>query len=111
MNERKVKKCPKCRGEMEKGYIITPAIRWSKEKHMHVALGQELVVPWGLKLANVEAYRCKKCRLVLFHYPIPKAEITPDSFLKKCIKCNEEIPIASEYCSFCGAKQTSNIES
>jgi ssDNA-binding Zn-finger/Zn-ribbon topoisomerase 1 len=103
--------CPKCGGEMEKGYIITPAIRWSKEKHMHVSLGQELIVSWGLKLANIGAYRCTKCRLVLFHYPLLKAEITPDSFLKKCGRCGEIIPIASDYCPKCGTKQTKGVES
>lgn len=56
-------------------------------------------------LPNVEAYRCTSCRLVLFHYRIPQAEITPKSFLKKCAKCAEEIPIASEYCPKCGTKQ------
>jgi cell division protein FtsW (lipid II flippase) len=26
-------------------------------------------------------------------------------FLKKCVNCNKEIPIASEECQYCGAKQ------
>jgi ribosomal protein L40E len=91
---------------MENGYIITPAIRWSKEKHTQVAFGQEVIVPWQLTaIPNIEAYRCTKCRLVLFHYPIPTAEITPDSFVKKCVRCGERIPIASECCPKCGAKQ------
>jgi hypothetical protein len=30
---------------------------------------------------------------------------TPKSFLKKCIQCTREIPIASEECPFCKAKQ------
>lgn len=30
---------------------------------------------------------------------------TPKAFLKKCIKCGEEIPIASENCKYCGTKQ------
>jgi len=45
-----VKKCPECRREMEKGYIITPAIRWSKRRHTQVAIGQELIVPCRLGL-------------------------------------------------------------
>jgi hypothetical protein len=107
-----VKKCPKCSGGMEKGYIITQAIRWSKEKHTQWAFGQELIVSWQLQaIPNIEAYRCTKCRLVLFHYPISTAEITPDSFLKKCAGCGERIPIASEYCSVCGAKQTRGVKS
>jgi ribosomal protein L40E len=34
-----------------------------------------------------------------------KTEETPKSFLKKCIKCGAEIPIASEECPICGSKQ------
>jgi len=30
---------------------------------------------------------------------------TPKSFLKKCVSCGQEIPIASETCPHCGAKQ------
>lgn len=26
-------------------------------------------------------------------------------FLKRCVNCNKEIPIASEECQYCGAKQ------
>jgi len=34
-----------------------------------------------------------------------KAQVTPKSFLKRCVKCGEEIPIASEQCPVCGQKQ------
>ena len=30
---------------------------------------------------------------------------TPKSFMKKCAKCGREIPIASEQCPYCNAKQ------
>lgn len=30
---------------------------------------------------------------------------TPRGFLKKCVDCGKEIPIASEQCQFCGARQ------
>ena len=30
---------------------------------------------------------------------------TPKGFLKKCVKCSKEIPIASEECQYCGSKQ------
>ncbi len=33
------------------------------------------------------------------------AEQTPKGFLKKCVECGKEIPIASEQCQYCGAKQ------
>jgi rRNA maturation endonuclease Nob1 len=30
---------------------------------------------------------------------------TPKSFLKNCVRCGKDIPIASEKCKFCGARQ------
>lgn len=35
----------------------------------------------------------------------PAKPITPKNFLKQCIKCGKEIPIASEICPYCGTKQ------
>jgi len=37
--------------------------------------------------------------------PPKPAERTPTAFLKKCVKCGVEIPIASEECPNCGHKQ------
>jgi hypothetical protein len=34
-----------------------------------------------------------------------ESHVTPKSFLKKCVKCYREIPIASEQCPYCGQKQ------
>jgi hypothetical protein len=34
-----------------------------------------------------------------------KASETPKCFLKRCVKCGMEIPIASEQCPYCGQKQ------
>jgi rRNA maturation endonuclease Nob1 len=36
---------------------------------------------------------------------MPEQRETPKAFLKKCVKCGKEIPIASEECPHCGAKQ------
>jgi len=59
---------------------------------------------WNPK--GLRAYRCKECRVIIC-YEKEKVEPlgTPKSFLKKCIKCGEEIPIATEHCPKCGAKQ------
>jgi hypothetical protein len=35
-----------------------------------------------------------------------KASETPKCFLKRCVKCGMEIPIASEQCPYCEQKQT-----
>jgi hypothetical protein len=34
-----------------------------------------------------------------------KNHLTPKSFLKKCVECGREIPIASEQCPYCGREQ------
>jgi hypothetical protein len=99
-----VKECPECGGELEKGYVIVDGLRWSREKHEYFALMTELVVYSPFILANLEGYRCQKCKLIEFHYKNAVTE-TPPSFLKKCAKCNENIPVASEYCPRCGAEQ------
>jgi RsiW-degrading membrane proteinase PrsW (M82 family) len=33
------------------------------------------------------------------------AERTPKTFMRKCVECGNEIPIASEECPSCGSKQ------
>jgi len=38
----------------------------------------------------------------IFEFQIEK---TPKSFLKKCVDCGKEIPLASEQCPYCGSKQ------
>ena len=47
---------------------------------------------------------CEICYKLFEHIP-PTRKGTPKSFLKKCPKCGKEIPIASEECPFCKAKQ------
>ena len=37
-------------------------------------------------------------------------EATSKSYLKKCVECEKDIPIASEECQYCGARQTENAE-
>jgi hypothetical protein len=36
-------------------------------------------------------------------YPETGVPLRP--YMKKCVRCNEQIPIASEECQFCGSKQ------
>ena len=42
-------------------------------------------------------------RPILARHPL-NPEKTPKSFLKKCVKCGREIPLASEECPYCGQK-------
>jgi hypothetical protein len=37
--------------------------------------------------------------------PPKPIERTPNAFMKKCVECGEEIPVASEQCPSCGSKQ------
>jgi hypothetical protein len=64
--------CPGCREVMEKGYIMSPcpAINWSKEKKDWTLWGSENLVrgKYGLANANIEAYRCKNCRIIILNY-------------------------------------------
>ena len=34
----------------------------------------------------------------------------PTAFMKKCVECGREIPIASEECQYCGTKQPEYVE-
>lgn len=40
--------------------------------------------------------------------PLEMIGETPKVFLKPCVKCGKDIPIAAETCSFCGAEQKEN---
>jgi len=40
----------------------------------------------------------------------PSEDATSKSYLKKCLECGKEIPIASEECQYCGATQAENAE-
>jgi len=66
--------CPLCGSKMEKGYVASKMISWSDKKIKNLSLkglfGGETIVSSGYPylIVNVEAYRCKKCKLVIFRY-------------------------------------------
>ena len=62
--------CPLCGSVMEKGFIITREIVWNRKEHKHFDIGEKIVPP-NWHLANVEAHRCEKCKLVVFQYGEP----------------------------------------
>ena len=80
--------CPLCRAQLEKGYIASMMIVWGDKKITDesfsgrimgggfVAFGAETIVSrgWPYPITNVEACRCKKCKLIIFRY----AEENPD---------------------------------
>ena len=64
-------KCPKCGALLEKGYIHAPrGIVWDIEKHYWTVLfsGEVLLSPFALTMPKKQAFRCPKCKLVLFAY-------------------------------------------
>jgi len=72
-------KCPNCEEGMEKGYVIASggAIFWSEKPRKWTTIGFEhLILASPLfSQANVEGYRCSKCKIVLFSYKKEGSEI------------------------------------
>jgi hypothetical protein len=67
-------KCPKCGGEMEKGYLSSKMVAWSDKKISNWSWKGiwrgEMIINRGYPypIDNVEAYRCRKCNLIIFQY-------------------------------------------
>jgi hypothetical protein len=101
---------------MEKGFVAMWYMFWTdkkKEIFWKTPPKNDVVIKPGvfhIYDRSLEAYRCKKCKMVLFNYGDVPASTTPNSFLKPCVSCNRKIPIASEYCPECGAKQKEEKE-
>ncbi|MEM3622711.1 MAG: PF20097 family protein [Candidatus Bathyarchaeia archaeon] len=98
-----IKKCPICGGELDRGYIFSSStIRWDleKPKFSWVWTFRDIVPFW-----NAPALRCKQCEIVIFDWEEYVSSTTPKSFMKKCVKCGNEIPIAELQCPYCGSKQ------
>jgi hypothetical protein len=72
--EKAIEVCPLCSSKMEKGYVASKMISWSDKKIKNLSLtglfSGELIVSRGYpySIVNVEAYRCRKCKLVIFRY-------------------------------------------
>jgi hypothetical protein len=101
-----IKKCPICGGELEKGYIgAHEGVTWNSNKREYLR-----VMLWRFYsvFLNIPALRCERCSIIIFDYAHDLR--TPRSFMKKCVKCRKEIPIASEECPYCRAKQPQKRE-
>jgi predicted nucleic acid-binding Zn ribbon protein len=99
------KKCPLCGNEMEKGYLNAPrGAYWSAERQTLGLILMDSVMPGELwSQDTLPAVKCKNCGIVLVDLKAPG--YTPKSFLKKCVACGKEIPIASEERQYCGESQ------
>jgi len=63
-------KCPRCGGELEKGYLQAPhGLFWDVKQHDNTVLhSEELIASLYVGIANKEAFRCSKCQLVVLPY-------------------------------------------
>ena len=102
-----VNKCPNCGGKLDKGYFTAPrGMYWDTEKHRLGTMVVDYMMPRissVFTLENAPALKCEKCGVAIID--TRKIGETPRGFLKKCVECGKEIPIASEECSYCGTKQ------
>jgi len=100
-----IRKCPICGGELEKGFLNAPrGVYWSIEKRVLGTILLDSAMPGALFThENLPALKCGNCGIAIVDWH--GSEYTPKSFLKKCVECGKQIPIASEECQFCRAKQ------
>ena len=103
-----INKCPNCGGKLDKGYFTAPrGIYWGTKKRRLGTMVVDYMMPRISSffiLENAPALRCEKCGVAIID--TGKIRETPRNFVKKCVKCGKEIPIASEECSYCGTKQS-----
>lgn len=106
MGEYETKKCYSCNVEMQFAQKIPFRI------HGTPGMWKLLFGEWaelGEEMLSLDVYVCPKCGLTNL-YADEKAKqyllrLTPKAFLKECVKCGREIPIASEKCQYCGTNQ------
>ena len=72
--EKAIEVCPLCGSKLAKGYVASKMISWDNKKiktwSFKGLFNGEIIVSRGYPyhITNVEAYRCKKCKLVIFKY-------------------------------------------
>ena len=105
--------CPVCGGKLSEGFLSAPrGVYWSaiRQSNLATAALDWLMIPGPLVSSeSFPALKCDRCGIVIVDLKgLPP--YTPKSFLKKCVKCGKEIPLAAEQCDFCGAEQKENVE-
>jgi hypothetical protein len=66
--------CPLCGCKLEKGFLSSKAVSWSNKEISNWSFkglfGGKLIISRGYPypIENIEAFRCKKCKLVIFRY-------------------------------------------
>jgi len=101
-----VKKCSACGAVMQFAQKLPFRIRGTP------GMWKLLLGEWaelGEEMLSLDVYVCVNCGEVRF-FTDEKArqyllKTTPKEFLKKCFNCGKQIPIASEECPYCRARQ------
>lgn len=63
-----IKACPVCGRKLERGYVITPGIRWDKQKHIIAIQRARRLgsIPWTHN--NFPSLKCETCEVVVLDY-------------------------------------------
>jgi len=94
-----VKKCPKCNGRMVEAHRLVA--------HTRVLAGVSLAKRGDILGDRIIPHYCENCGYIEFYKEMKTGEQPQErGFLKSCIQCGRQIPIASERCQHCGAEQT-----
>jgi hypothetical protein len=100
-----IKSCPICRGPLERGLVVAPrGVYWNR---FSVFDSTAILSQWSWTMPKTPSLRCNNCDIVIISY---RKQQTSDAHFKECIRCGERIPVASEYCPRCGAKQKEGVE-
>ena len=79
--------------------------------HTRVLAGVSLAKKGDLLGDTIVPYYCGLCGYIEFYKKLKLGEQSqPQAFLKNCINCGKQIPIASEECQYCGAKQSKGVK-
>jgi len=105
-----VKECPICGGRLDRGYFSAPrGAYWTAKRHTAGFILLDRVMPGALwTLDIVPALKCESCGIAVVDFRAPGC--TPKSFLKECVECKKDIPIASEECPYCGVRQRREVK-
>jgi hypothetical protein len=107
MIEKNVKKCYSCNIDMEQSSERVPFRIKGTPGFWKLIIGEWAEL--GEEMLYLDVYVCPKCGEVrLFANEEAKKsliKVTPKAFLKNCVVCGKEIPIASEKCPYCRQEQ------
>ncbi len=96
--------CPKSGGNMMRGDRLVPT-------PTHLAVIVTLAKRGDIWGDDIIPYYCENCGFIELYKEMEGTKQIKhhNAFLRRCVKCSKEIPIASEECRYCGAKQPNKI--